>query len=227
MKLKYYLRGLGVGIIVAALVMGVSANGKTESLTDEQIIARAKELGMVDGVLSELPETDEETESTEDTEDADNDEAPDQTWAEPGAGAEGAAGEEDVSVQEAESAMEPQPVNIKDADIDLEPSEAEEGGEEAGEAGTPESGEASDSPDTVSDVKIYTVSVYPGEGSYTVSRKIAALGLVESANFFDTFLCQNGYDKKLCTGNYRIQEGASAEEIAKVLTGQMSYETDR
>ena len=90
-------------------------------------------------------------------------------------------------------------------------------------AENPEGDELDVAGEAEGDVTIYTVAVYPGEGSYTVSRKLAALGLVESANLFDDFLCQNGYDKKLCTGNYRVKEGANAEEIAKVLTGQLVY----
>ena len=31
MNLKYYLRGLGVGIVVTALLMGISLGGKKES----------------------------------------------------------------------------------------------------------------------------------------------------------------------------------------------------
>ena len=48
MKLKYYLRGLGVGIICTAILMGIALSGnKKEKLTDTEIIERAKLLGMV------------------------------------------------------------------------------------------------------------------------------------------------------------------------------------
>ncbi|HOO28963.1 MAG TPA: hypothetical protein PLU43_10915 [Lachnospiraceae bacterium] len=46
MKLKLYLRGLGIGVIVTALLMGFSGSGK-QTLTDDEIIAKAKALGMV------------------------------------------------------------------------------------------------------------------------------------------------------------------------------------
>ncbi len=49
MKLKYYLRGMGAGMIFAALVMGVALGGRTETLSDSEIIERARELGMVEG----------------------------------------------------------------------------------------------------------------------------------------------------------------------------------
>jgi len=54
MKLNYYLRGLGIGIVVTALLMGIT--GKSSPMTDEQIKNRARELGMIDSgeqVLSE------------------------------------------------------------------------------------------------------------------------------------------------------------------------------
>lgn len=46
MKLRYYMRGLGIGIIVTAILLSISLHGKNKPMTDEQVIARAKELGM-------------------------------------------------------------------------------------------------------------------------------------------------------------------------------------
>ena len=49
MKLKYYLRGMGIGIILTAIVMGFALGGRKATLSDAEIIQRAKALGMVDG----------------------------------------------------------------------------------------------------------------------------------------------------------------------------------
>ncbi|MBO4898996.1 MAG: hypothetical protein J5509_01765 [Lachnospiraceae bacterium] len=52
MKLKFYLRGLGLGLIVAALVLGVHHArfaGASGTMTDDEIKARAAQLGMIDG----------------------------------------------------------------------------------------------------------------------------------------------------------------------------------
>lgn len=46
MKLRYYMRGLGIGIIVTAILLSISLHAKNKPMTDEQVIARAKELGM-------------------------------------------------------------------------------------------------------------------------------------------------------------------------------------
>lgn len=45
MKLKYYLRGLGIGIILITLIFSI--NGYKEKLSNREIISRAEKLGMV------------------------------------------------------------------------------------------------------------------------------------------------------------------------------------
>lgn len=46
MKLKYYLRGLGMGIFVTALIL-IIAHNVNDGVSDAEIIRRAKALGMV------------------------------------------------------------------------------------------------------------------------------------------------------------------------------------
>lgn len=48
MKLKYYLRGLGIGIIVTAVIMGIASGNRKETLSDREIKERAAALGMVE-----------------------------------------------------------------------------------------------------------------------------------------------------------------------------------
>lgn len=53
MRLKYYLRGLGIGIIVTTIILSISFSLKKDTISDEEIIARAEQLGMI------MPETEE------------------------------------------------------------------------------------------------------------------------------------------------------------------------
>ena len=56
MKLKYYLRGMGIGIILTAIVMGFALGGRKATISDAEVIRRAKELGMIEagtGVLTQ------------------------------------------------------------------------------------------------------------------------------------------------------------------------------
>ena len=67
MKLKYYLRGMGIGIILTAIVMGFALGGRKATLSDAEIIQRAKSLGMVDGDSGVLLDSqDQEGEETTD-----------------------------------------------------------------------------------------------------------------------------------------------------------------
>ena len=54
MNLKYYLRGLGLGIVITAVLLGITAGGRKETLSDEAITTKAKALGMIEE--SELSE---------------------------------------------------------------------------------------------------------------------------------------------------------------------------
>ena len=66
MKLKYYLRGLGIGIIVTTVILAVSFSKKEIKMSDEEIMARAAQLGMV-------------MQETETTEQGDTEQDPDGT----------------------------------------------------------------------------------------------------------------------------------------------------
>lgn len=73
MKLKYYLRGLGMGILFATIVMTVSSVVHNNNLSEEKIIKEAKKLGMImpeteDDATGGLFATKEDTEDVIDTE---------------------------------------------------------------------------------------------------------------------------------------------------------------
>lgn len=56
MKLKYFIRGLGIGIIFGAIIMLVAYNSSDKDrMTDAEVIDRAKQLGMV---MQEATQTD-------------------------------------------------------------------------------------------------------------------------------------------------------------------------
>lgn len=73
MKFKYFLRGLGIGIIFTSIIMLTAYQGSaSKELTDDEIIRRAKGLGMIEkedpvaGLLSDKTES-KETGNTKDS----------------------------------------------------------------------------------------------------------------------------------------------------------------
>ena len=63
MKLKYYLRGIGLGVVLTAIIMGFALGARNAPVSDAEVIEKAKDLGMVEGgVLSDFSDEDASTE---------------------------------------------------------------------------------------------------------------------------------------------------------------------
>ena len=48
MKFQYFLRGLGAGIVFAAIIFVIAYNSKGTDISDEEVIRRARNLGMIE-----------------------------------------------------------------------------------------------------------------------------------------------------------------------------------
>lgn len=225
MNLKYYLRGLGIGIIVTAVVMGAASAGKKETISDAEVMARAAELGMVEaqpeGVLADLEqkaqdETDFFEEESEDETDFPEEVTKDKTEiSEDGAEASGdESGVSEEELQTEETAEKPEEAEaIPEPGMDESGEEAAEESEEASSSEPEETPEPSETDLSESII----IEIKEGEGSYTVCRKLEDAGLIASASAFDAYLYENGYDRKLRIGTYEIPDGAEPETIAKIL----------
>lgn len=220
-KLQYYLRGLGVGILVTALIMGFALPKEGKTLTDAQIKERALELGMVDSnslVLSDLQgdefvkvEANEETVETEETkpmeESTDSEEI---TETEAADTEEIIATEETTEVEEATEIAESEEQSVIEA---VQESEAQTDIEQQVAEQPRVNGAINTEGDTV------TIEIRSGANSYNVSKILADMGLVADAWAYDSYLCDNGYSKRIHTGKYLIAVGTSEEEIAQIITG--------
>lgn len=203
MERKYYLRGLGIGIVMTAVIMGIALSG-SHKMTDQEIIARAKELGMVED--THLADWDA---SVEQIQKGQNIEKPD------------AGGREELAAAEPESppaAEESLPEAAEPVEVEDEPLETAGPVKTEPEKDTNEMTRQEDTGS--SSAKAERVTIVGGDGSYTVALKLKEAGVVISAETFDTFLCEKGYDKKLRTGTFEIPADASDEQIARILTGQ-------
>lgn len=221
MKLKYYLRGLGIGMAVTALILGISFSGRqgqeAQTLTDEQIRERASELGMVDSselTLAALqnsaqPQTTMEPEVTEKPKLT----ADPETTTEPEATAELETTTEPKATTEPETMTDPEataePETMTEPETTAEPKMTTEP-------------EATEEPEltTAPEQSQTTITIKKGSDSGSVSRMLYEAGLVENAKAFDNYLCNNGYSRSINPGIYEIAPGTSEEEIAKIITGK-------
>lgn len=73
MKLKYYLRGLAIGIMITTIILMIGYARNKNTLSDDEIIARAKQLGMImpDEQENGAGPTDTQSEDTQQPDDGD------------------------------------------------------------------------------------------------------------------------------------------------------------
>lgn len=207
MKRKYYIRGLGLGILVATAILAIAHTQEKNLISDEEIIARAKDLGMVmqdNSVLVESSELATETVTVVATE------SEVETATETGTETESTVTNdtETETIDESKAAEESKAIEESKA---AEESKALEESKAAEESNVTESAPSSTGTDTV-------ITVKSGDSSLSVAKACEKAGLVESAAEFDDFMCKNGYDRKISTGTYTIPAGASETDIAKIVT---------
>ena len=209
MKLKSYLRGIGAGLIVAALVMGVSQPKTLRALetVDNQTLKQTVSENKTEN-KEVVSTSDNDTEVAVNTDISEGDTS----------GSKKEVSLADVSLtdaslddlsEDAEPSIKPEP----DAEIPEMPVVAET--EEItppkinplpeGETGYTESEE------------YVEIKVVKGDGSVSVARRMFEAGLIESAVEFDNFLVENGYDRRLCVGTYQMPYNATFEELANIL----------
>ncbi|MCR5486802.1 MAG: hypothetical protein K6F35_04635 [Lachnospiraceae bacterium] len=224
MKLKYYLRGLGLGILVTTLIL--SAGAKPVRMTDEEVRARAKELGMTEEsevLLSQAKRLADGEES---------DGSP--IHAKPNGAMEPVSGNEKGS-----KAMEPVSGNGKSEDTGKDKADAKTGGQEkpeekeadpalkekedrtAGQASPTEPKEEEpeeEAKEEESQEDSVMILIRKGETSTSVAKTLEEEGLILDAAQFDSYLCLNGYDRKLVVGPHSIKRGTGIPDIAVIIT---------
>ena len=209
MKLKYYLRGLGTGVFVTALILGIALSHGKGIMSDEEVKKRAAELGMVEEFKS-LAEASEEKETG--------------SWLVSGNDVVDSSVEQDSETankteesKQSEAVKETEEFNQSETANKTQESKQSEAVKETEEPKQSEIENKTESSAKPVDTTIIILEVNSGDGSMTVAKRAESTGLVTSAAEFDKFLCSGGYDKKICTGKHKIPSGATMEQIAKLL----------
>ena len=208
MKLKYYLRGLGIGIVVTALLMGYSnknraAEPKAEVTTEEtagDLLADRNGEATTEEVIeqSTVENVTVETDSAETSEEETSQQE--------------TASELESSTQEAETITETESVT----ETETESVQAEETTDKKEQTQSSTEADAGNAlPQTTIEINIVR-----GDDSGTVARKLQNAGMVESATEYDAYLMQHGYDKKIRVGKVEIPVDATWQEIAEYISGK-------
>lgn len=193
--------GLGVGMVFATAIMMVPDSSQ-DKMSDAEVKERALELGMIE-----------------------REDALDQVLAEkgtPSAKPETSVEPENTGEVEASDAPTVEPTtknsyvsNKKTTSAQTTATERVEVTETPKITGTPE---VTKKPSKSEQISYVTLEIKAGMWSEEIAATLHSLDLVDDAQEFDKFLCDNGYGSKIKVGTYKIPTGSTYTQIAEIIT---------
>lgn len=192
MKIKYYLRGLGTGIIFTAIVLMIIYSYRT---TDSKTIERARELGMI------MPEEASKQAVKDKEKNTGNNSTGDLTSEEntEDENTSGSEGNSDTPEQTSQN-------NGGEENTTVEPVTSEPPTEEPTTENQTNAG------------REITFTISGGMYSETVSQRLNELGVIDDAAGFNRYLVENGYAGKIRIGTYTFTTGMSYADVATIIS---------
>ena len=192
MKFKYYLRGCGLGILVASIVLMVSFHSQNKTMDDTAVMERASELGMI------MPET--EIVSTE---------ADSQL---PESGTQSTDTDFSSNKNQKQNTKDSQ--NNTDGSSQKEEKDTQMASDDKTGSGNNKDTESKKKEDKKEESEESTVENKKGEVCRQLAEELEQIGLVEDAETFRKYMQQLGYDDRIKVGTYTLKRGMTEKEIA-------------
>lgn len=193
MKFKYYLRGCGLGILVASIVLIVSFHSQNKTMDDTAVMERASELGMI------MPET--EIVSTE---------ADSQL---PESGTQSTDTDSSSNKNQKQNTKDSQ--NKTDDLSQKDEKDTQMASDDKTESGNNKDTESKKKEDKKEETEEITVEIKKGEVCRQLAEELEQIGLVEDAETFRKYMQQLGYDDRIKVGTYTLKRGMTEKEIAE------------
>lgn len=218
MRLKYFLRGVGIGILVTTIIL-TATHASERRMSDSEVIDRAIELGMSfsashsgqqSGTEEASPDessTGQETSGDGVTDDLQHDGetetemgslSPSETVSESTSDGEASTGK----VSEAVTGMTTQAITeTTETTTEL----------------TTENNNAGSAAGVMNNEVTCTINITKGMSSRTVCDMLKQNGIIEDAADFDRYLIKTGYDDKIRVGEVEVNSGMTYEELTALL----------
>lgn len=192
MKFKYYLRGCGLGILVASIVLMVSFHSQNKTMDDTAVMERASELGMI------MPET--EIVCTE---------ADSQL---PESGTQSTDTDFSSNKNQKQNTKDSQ--NKTDGSSQKDEKDTQMASDDKTGSGNNKDTESKKKEDKKEESEEITVEIKKGEVCRQLAEELEQIGLVEDAETFRKYMQQLGYDDRIKVGTYTLKRGMTEKEIA-------------
>ena len=205
--MKMYLRGLGVGIIVTAIILIIARNTGNK-MSDKEIIDRAEELGMVmQETTSDKLFPDKEDNTTENsTTEAPTTEAP----------------TTEAPTTEAPTTEAPTTEAPTTEAPTTEAPTTEAPTTEAPTTEAPTTVAPTAPPTIPQDTTVVTAKIVVTKGMFSeaISQAMERTGVISDWRAFNEYLEVNGYAERLQTGTFTLKSTMTFDEMAKILVSR-------
>lgn len=221
MRLKYFLRGVGIGILVTTIILTVTHSSERR-MSDSEVIDRAIELGMSfsashSGQQSSTEESSPEESSAgqENSGDDVTDDLQHESEAETEMGSQSPSetASELAGDGEASPGKESEAVTEMTTKAITETTETTETTTEL----TTENKNAGSAAGVMNNEVTCTINITKGMSSRTVCDMLKQNGIIEDAADFDRYLIKTGYDDKIRVGEVEVNSGMTYEELTASL----------
>ena len=218
MRLKYFLRGVGIGILVTTIIL-TATHASERRMSDSEVIDRAIELGMsfsashsgqqsgTEEASSDESSTGQETSGDDVTDDLQHDS---ETETEMGSQSPSETVSESTSDGEASPGKESEAVTGMTTQAITETTETTT-------ELTTENNNASSAAGVMNNEVTCTINITKGMSSRTVCDMLKQNGIIEYAADFDRYLIKTGYDDKIRVGEVEVNSGMTYEELTASL----------
>ena len=242
MRFKYYLRGIGLGIIFAVLIMIIAIhNHKDSFLSDKEIIEKAKELGMVmsdnnsenisgtelkfgsESSTTEIYKVDTETAKapSESASSQKNDKTISKDSESEDAQSDGTSTNKnltDKTTEDKNSTDKAADKTTEDKNSTDKTTDKASEDKNSTDKTSEKSSENKDAKNNNSQTNDYVIiKVKQGDVCRTISEALQNLGLVDDAEDFRKYMGKKGYADRIHAGEYKIPRNSTYEEIAQIL----------
>ena len=198
-RFKYYLRGCGLGILVASLVFIVSLHAHGGAMSDEKAMQRASELGMIMPDDTQTQEA--ETQTTE---------LPVKETNLPDTQRTTQAVTQRVPQNDTQKQNDASKESEKKAEEKKKTQDSQKKEEEKKKAQETEKEETKK--------EKVSITIKGGEVCREIAQDLQEKGLVKDAEDFRKYMQDHNYARYIRVGTFTLEKGMNYSEIAKVLT---------
>lgn len=218
MRLKYFLRGVGIGILVTTIILTVTHSSERR-MSDSEVIDRAIELGMSFSASHSGQQSGTEEASTDESstgQETSGDDVTDDLQHDGETETEMGSQSPSETVSESTSDGEASPGKESEAVTGMTTQAITETTETTTEL-TTENNNAGSAAGVMNNEVTCTINITKGMSSRTVCDMLKQNGIIEDAADFDRYLIKTGYDDKIRVGEVEVNSGMTYEELTASL----------